>query len=399
MAIEPHFLLSNRVVWYPQNPVSDYATGTLRVTVPVRLPRDRQRRAGGRRHNVVTLRDWCRRAGGVPFMFRADQPLRYLGVAVSRFVKRRRTQGDRGHGAPGTDIDTVTVAVETQPRLQGRGRQLAAQAQNIMAFYSSLVGEAPFPAMTIGAGRERNARAATAPATSRCSTTRCRTRTCRGAATRRRSTASPSSSSPTSWRTSGGARRVGWKNYHEQWLSEGFAQYFAALWAQRSRGDRVFTDMLRQFRRWSLSESDQGPVHLGYRLGHIKRDLRVYRAIVYNKGAAVLHMLRRLVGDEAFFAGLRRFYDDRRFQKAGTDDFERAMEDETGRTLDRFFERWIYGTGIPRVAYHAAVSGNVANLTFEQPGDKVFDLPVTVTLTRHRRPDPRVRRRADRGRR
>ena len=48
---------------------------------------------------------------------------------------------------------------------------------------------------------------------------------------------------------------VGWKNYHEQWLSEGFAQYFAALWAQQSRGDRVFLDMLRQFRRWSLSVS------------------------------------------------------------------------------------------------------------------------------------------------
>ena len=84
--------------------------------------------------------------------------------------------------------------------------------------------------------------------------------------------------------------------------------------------------MLRQFRRWSLAESDQGPVHLGYRLGHIKRDLRVFRALVYNKGAVVLHMLRRLVGDEAFFRGLRRFYDDRRFQKAGTDDFERAIE-------------------------------------------------------------------------
>jgi hypothetical protein len=47
--------------------------------------------------------------------------------------------------------------------------------------------------------------------------------------------------------------------------------------------------MLRQFRRWSLADSDQGPIYLGYRLGHIKTDLRVYRALVYNKGAAVLH--------------------------------------------------------------------------------------------------------------
>ena len=123
---------------------------------------------------------------------------------------------------------------------------------------------------------------------------------------------------------------VGWKNYHEQWLSEGFAQYFAALYAQKTRGDRAFVDMLRQFRRWSLSDSDQGPVHLGYRLGVVKGNVRVFRALVYNKGAAVLHMLRRLLGDDVFFTGLRRFYADRRYQKAGTEDLERALEAESG---------------------------------------------------------------------
>jgi aminopeptidase N len=139
--------------------------------------------------------------------------------------------------------------------------------------------------------------------------------------------------------------------------------------------------MLKQFRRWSLSQSDQGPVHLGYRLGHIKTDLRVYRAIVYNKGAAVLHMLRRLLGDEVFFAGLRRFYDDRRFQKAGTDDLERALEAESGRTLDRFFERWIYGTDIPRIGFKSTIADGHVTVRFTQPHDNVFDLPVTVTLT------------------
>ena len=61
-------------------------------------------------------------------------------------------------------------------------------------------------------------------------------------------------------------------------------------------------------RRWAMDQSDQGAVYLGYRLGHIKGDSRVFRAMVYNKGAAVLHMLRRLVGDDAFFRGLRRYY-------------------------------------------------------------------------------------------
>ena len=100
-----------------------------------------------------------------------------------------------------------------------------------------------------------------------------------------------------------------------------------------------------------MRQSDQGPIYLGYRLGHIRGDSRVFRALVYNKGAAVLHMLRRLVGDEAFFRGLRRFYASSRFQKAGTDDFRAAMEAETGRPLERFFERWIYGSTLPRLKF------------------------------------------------
>ena len=97
-------------------------------------------------------------------------------------------------------------------------------------------------------------------------------------------------------------------------------------------------------------------MYLGYRLGHIRSESRVFRALVYNKGAAVLHMLRRLVGDEAFFRGLRRFYRDSRFNKAGTEDFRVAMEAESGRSLERFFERWIYGSTLPQLTLSATAS-------------------------------------------
>jgi len=139
--------------------------------------------------------------------------------------------------------------------------------------------------------------------------------------------------------------------------------------------------MLRQFRRWALAESDQGPVHLGYRLGHIKGDTRVFRALIYNKGAAVLHMLRRLVGDEAFFNGLRRFYYDKKFDKAGTDDLQKAFEAETGRSFERFFDRWIYGATLPRLRYASSVGEREVTVRFEQLGDVLFDVPVTVTIT------------------
>ncbi len=173
---------------------------------------------------------------------------------------------------------------------------------------------------------------------------------------------------------------VGWKNYHEQWLSEGFAQYFAALYARERRGEPAFREILRQFRRWALDDSDQGPVYLGYRLGHIKNESRVFRALVYNKGAAVLHMLRRLVGDEAFFKGIRRFYAENRFKKAGTDDLRKAMEAESGRSLERFFERWIYDSTLPRLKFFSVLDGTDLVVRFEQVGE-VFDVPVTVTVT------------------
>jgi aminopeptidase N len=90
-------------------------------------------------------------------------------------------------------------------------------------------------------------------------------------------------------------------------------------------------------------------------------------------------MLRRLIGDEAFFAGVRRFYRASRFTKAGTEDLRRAMEAEAGKPLDRFFERWIYGSTLPRLKFSYRVEGREAVLHVDQIGE-IFDVPLTVTL-------------------
>ena len=375
---DPAFLLSNRAFWYPQNPVPDYATASMRITVPQGWTCV----ASGQpvpMSSAASLKDILR--DGKLFEFKASEPLRYLALVVARFTRVSEvdlTLPDTFAASAG--IDKLTLAVEAQSSQRFRGRTVAQQTEEILRFYSSIIGDIPYKSATV-ALIESDLPGGHSPGYFAL-------------------IKNPLSMGNAAWRNDPASfenfpefflahelahqwwgQAVGWKNYHEQWLSEGFAQYFAALYAQKTRGDRAFVDMLRQFRRWSLSDSDQGPVHLGYRLGVVKGNVRVFRALVYNKGAAVLHMLRRLLGDDVFFTGLRRFYADRRYQKAGTEDLERALEAESGRVLDRFFERWIYGTDIPRIRYSTTLGNGVVNVRFEQAADLVFDVPVTVTIT------------------
>lgn len=373
ISAERNFLLSNRAYWYPQNPISDYATATLRITVPEGYSCV----ASGEPRNPadLNLRDLLTlTTEGKSTVFMANDPLRYLAVVVSRFTRVAEST------LTVTGGETVRLAVEANPRQQGRGRALITTVEGIVTFYAGLLGDAPYRSATV-ALVEHDLPGGHSPGYFAVLN-------------------SPLPYTGFSWRNDPAAfsgfpdffiahelahqwwgQAVGWRNYHEQWISEGFAQYFAALYARQTRGEQTFVGMLRQFRRWAVNESDEGPISLGYRLGHIRGEPRVMRALIYNKAAAVLHMLRQLVGDQAFFTGLRRFYTEQKFQKTGTADFQRAVEAESGKSLGRFFERWIYGAELPRLRYATSLTEGTVTARFEQMGELLFDIPVTVTIT------------------
>ncbi|MDE3155704.1 MAG: hypothetical protein KGN76_11410 [Acidobacteriota bacterium] len=403
---EPSYLYSNQSYWYPQSPIDGYATATLRLTVPEAY----QCVASGARANGSPVQ--LPSGGTIPprrlYVFVATQPLQYLACIISRFVDLETApitvtipradrppvvSDDAGDGGvdrrPGVYYDSLTLSVETTRRQQSHEKPEQERAADIARFYASLMGDCPYPSFTL-ALIESNLPGGHSPGYF--------------AALNQ-----PLPTTPYTWRHDPASfhdypefflahelahqwwgQAVGPANYHEEWLSEGFAQYFAALYAQHSRGEEVFEGILHQMRQWAIDDSDQGPIYLGYRLGHIRNDPRVYRALVYDKGALVLHMLRRLLGDQTFFAGLRRFYMASRFRKVGTDDLRKAMEAEAHEPLERFFDDWIYGDGIPHVAIGSTVeqtpAGPVLVVHAEQENPQVYELPVTLTVQYSDRP-------------
>ena len=127
------------------------------------------------------------------------------------------------------------------------------------------------------------------------------------------------------------------------WLSEGFATYFAALWTERSQGDSAFLADLRAMRETVLKAkvSVEKPV-----VDESLSDLRfVLNSNVYQKAGFTLHMLRREVGDSAFFRGVRAYYAKYRHGNALTDDFAREVEATSGKKLDWFFDQWMRRPG------------------------------------------------------
>ncbi len=387
--LEESFLYSNEIFWYARAPGSGYSTATLRL----RVPPNYSCVASGKLVEPASAAAGKEDDERGRFTFVASRPARYFACLItplvegaSRVLKVRKASSREGE-ADGTA--SLNLEVMTNPRLRSLARPLADTAGDILEFYASIIGDSPYPDVTVAAV-EWNFPGGHSPAYLAILNQQLPGRT-----------TTSYSNDPAffdgfpefylahelahQW----WGQAVGWKNYHEQWLSEGLAQYFAALYAEKLHGPGTFASILRRFRQWSMDTTGQGPIYLGYRVGHLKGDSRVFRAVVYDKSAAVLHMLRRMVGDDAFFRGLRRYYTTWRFKKAGSDDLRQAMQAESGLDLERFFERWVYGDSEPAVSFGATVEGGPqgreALVRFDQRGE-VFDIPVTVTVDYADRP-------------
>jgi len=137
------------------------------------------------------------------------------------------------------------------------------------------------------------------------------------------------------------------KNWFHIWLSEGFATYGANLYMEHKYGRERMAERLQAERQQVLAFAARSMVPV------VDTTVTDWNALLnansYQKGAWVLHILRRQVGDQAFWDGLRQYYARFRSGNALTEDFQRVMETASGQKLGWFFEQWIYRPGQPHL--------------------------------------------------
>jgi aminopeptidase N len=165
------------------------------------------------------------------------------------------------------------------------------------------------------------------------------------------------------------------------WLSEGFADYFAALWTRHAHGDSAFTETMHTIRTKILADS---VVAVRPVIDTAQTDfLELLNANSYEKGSYVLYMLHRALGDSAFFGGVRAYYVAHRDGTALTDDLRAALERSSGRSLASFFDQWLRRPGVaePSIgwAYDASTGG--VSVFVLQDSARTYAFPLAVEVT------------------
>jgi hypothetical protein len=184
--------------------------------------------------------------------------------------------------------------------------------------------------------------------------------------------------------------------YHDEWLMEALADYSALLYLESKGSSQPVASALEVYKTNLVQKTaaghtveSTGPIVLGLRL-ETSQTPQAYNFITYGKGSWIMHMLRRRMGDERFWAmlaGLRKEYERK---SISTEEFRmlaaRYLPPQSpDRTLENFFDQWVYGTGIPLLKLSYSVKGRAPAIrlvgTVTQSGvDDEFSVPVPVEI-------------------
>jgi len=169
------------------------------------------------------------------------------------------------------------------------------------------------------------------------------------------------------------------RSWADIWLNESFATYFQAMWDEHSLGhddflyrdvrgnqDTYYRDWARGLRRPIVTENYANPD-------------AVFDNYAYPRGGAVLHMLRKTLGEENWWRAINHYLTKYAHQPVSTEQFRIAIEEATGQSMDSFFDQWLYRMGHPvfRVTqtYDPATKTLTLKIKQEQKPDSNYAYP------------------------
>ncbi|KAF0250050.1 MAG: Leucyl aminopeptidase [bacterium] len=177
------------------------------------------------------------------------------------------------------------------------------------------------------------------------------------------------------------------KSWNHNWLNEGFASYSEVIWREHAFGKedaalyrlQDFNEYLRQ----DLGESRRPVVFDQYAYS-----VELFDRHAYQKGSLIVHMLRKELGEEAFFKGIKHYLHKHAFKVTETHDLKIALEEATGRQLDTFFQQWLYRAGYPEFSVTShwdreqkLLRLNVCQTQKVDQETPLFRLPIAVEIT------------------
>lgn len=136
------------------------------------------------------------------------------------------------------------------------------------------------------------------------------------------------------------------REWSQMWLNEGFATYYAYLYKKHHEGDDAFRYQMLDAHNDVIKADDTEPRPMVVDF-YNRTDAR-NNALVYVKGASVLHMLRQILGDDLYRETIRHYGEEHQHDVVDTYDLMRAVRETTGENLDWFFEQWVFLAGHPK---------------------------------------------------
>jgi aminopeptidase N len=184
-------------------------------------------------------------------------------------------------------------------------------------------------------------------------------------------------------------------DWDDVWLSEGFATYFTALFIEHAYGRDEFIKEMQDCRRVTFNFYKDNPTHTIVH-NNLSDMSKVTSSHTYQKGAWVLHMLRSMIGDDAFEKGIKNYYRLYMNSTASTKDFQLEMEKVSGLNLTAFFKQWLNQGG--KLTLNGSWTYNDGSKTIEvdlkqtQTDGTTFSVPVEIGIYKKGQLVPDVRK-------